>query len=192
MNAPCFTLTLFLSACLLLRAEEPVPAPPPVLDALPQEIGQFYLDANFVSCFSTAEERQLVDLALRRGGTEKAPDGRLGLVMQMTKRLRESFHEADPQFVRWVGGNLREEGQVIQAVSVQDGTYEIRVTTRVWTLAKERGTLLVSQYEHQDEALKTLATIQQGKSRTEVHVWRKHGSRWLRDAAVIVPLRLGR
>ena len=31
---------------------EAVPAPPPVLDALPQEIGQFYLDANFVSCFS--------------------------------------------------------------------------------------------------------------------------------------------
>lgn len=54
MHAPHLTLTLFLSACLLLRAAEPAPAPapPPILDALPQEIGQFYIDANFVSCFS--------------------------------------------------------------------------------------------------------------------------------------------
>jgi|UniRef100_UPI0037848233 hypothetical protein len=191
MHAPHLTLTLFLSTCLLLRAAEPAPAPP-VLDALPQEIGQFYIDANFVSCFSTAEERQLVDLALRRGGTDQAPSGRLGMVMRMTQRLRESFHEVDPQFVRWVGGNTQEDGQMIQAVSVQEGANEIRVTTQIWTVAKERSVLLVSQYDHQEEALKTLATIQQGKSRTEVHLWKKHGPRWLRDGAVIVPLRLGK
>ncbi|MFO1485793.1 MAG: hypothetical protein U1F71_20705 [Verrucomicrobiaceae bacterium] len=52
MHAPHLILTLPLSACLLLRAEEPAPAPPPILDALPQEIGQFYIVANFVSCFS--------------------------------------------------------------------------------------------------------------------------------------------
>lgn len=133
MNAPQLTLTLFLSACLLLRAEEPAPALP-ILDALPQAIGQFYIDANFVSCFSTAEERQLVDLALRGSGTNKALSSRLGMVMQMTKRLRESFHEVDPKFVRWVGGTLNEDGQVIQAVSVEQGPNEIRVTTQIWLL----------------------------------------------------------
>lgn len=51
--APHLALTLFLSACLLMRAAEPAPAAP-TWDALPQEITQFYMDANFVSCFSTA------------------------------------------------------------------------------------------------------------------------------------------
>lgn len=190
MHSPHLTLTLYLSTCLLLCASEPTPAPPN-LDAMPQEIGQFYKDANFVSCFSTAEERQLVDLALRRSGPDKAPSGRLGIVMRMTHRLRDSFYELDPQFVRWVGGNREEDGQVIQAVSVEQHRDEIYITTQIWTVTKERNAQLVSQYHHPENALKTLATIQQGKSRTEVHVWKKHGTRWLRNGAVIVPLSLG-
>ena len=191
MHALKLTLTLFLSTCFLLGAAEPTPAPPNS-DSLPQEIGQFYKDANFVSCFSTAEERQLVNLALRRGGPDKAPSGRLGIVMRMTQRLSDSFYELDPQFVRWVGGNREEDGQVIQAVSVEQYRDEIYITTQIWTVTMERNALLVSQYHHPEKALKTLATIQQGKSRTEVHVRKKHGTRWLRDGAVIAPLSLGK
>lgn len=188
MNAPHLALTLFLSTCLLLRAAEPAPAAS-TLDALPQEIAQFYIDANFVSCFSTAEERKLVDLAVRNG-TEKASSGRLSLVMQSARRLRESFHEQDPKFIHWAGASTHEDGQVIQAVSVEPKSDEVRVTVHLWTLGKKQNRMLVSQYNDQFEAMKTLATLQQQKSRTEVHVWKKQGQRWLRDPATIVPLNL--
>lgn len=188
MNAPHLTLTLFLSACLLTRAAEPAPAAS-TLDALPQEIAQFYMDANFVSCFSTAAERRLVDLAVRNG-TDQTSSGRLGMVMQSVRRLRESFHELDPKFIHWAGASTHEDGQVIQAVSVEPKSDEVRVTVHLWTLGRKQNRMLVSQYNDQFEAMKTLATLQQQKSRTEVHVWRKQGQRWLRDPATIVPLKL--
>ncbi len=188
MNAQRLILTLFLSTCLLTRAAEPAPAP--ALAGMPQSIARFYADTNFVSCFSTAEERALVNLALKRkAGEDETPSGRLGIVMLMTQRVRRSFHEMDPKFVRWDHALLKEEAQVIEPVSMVEHQGEIRVSTRVWTLKKEQNALLVSQYATQAEALKTLAAIQQQQSRTEVHVWKKHGQRWLRESAVFVPLK---
>ncbi|MGV3660222.1 MAG: hypothetical protein ACO1TE_08550 [Prosthecobacter sp.] len=163
------------------------------MTGLPQTIARFYADSNFVSCFSTAEERALVNMALKRKtGADENPSGRLGMVMQITQRVRKSFHEMDPKFVHWDRATPKEEEQVVEPVSMVEDQGEIRVTTRVWTLKKEQNALLVSQYSTQTEALKTLANIQQQRSRTEVHVWKKHGQRWLREAAVYVPLKLGR
>lgn len=191
MNAQHLILTLFLSTCLLTRAAEPAPAPP-ALAGMPQAIARFYADTNFVSCFSTAEERALVNMALKRkSGAGEAPSSRLGMVMLMTQRVRESFHELDPKFVHWSRTPLKEDQQVIEPVSMVEDQGEIRVTTRIWTLKKEQNALLVSQYATQAEALKTLAAIQQQQSRTEVHVWKRHGQRWLRETAVFVPLSHG-
>lgn len=188
MNAQHLILTLFLSTCLLTHAAEPVPAPP-ALAGLPSAIARFYVDSNFISCFSTAEERALVNMALkRRSDADEAPSNRLGIVMLMTQRVRESFHEMDPKFVHWGRELPREEEQVVEPVSMVQDQGEIRVTTRIWTLKKEQNALLVSQYATQAEALKTLAAIQQQQSRTEVHVWKKRGQRWLREAASFVPL----
>lgn len=188
MKAQHHILTLFLSTCLLTRAAEPAPASP-ASAGMPQAIARFYADTNFVSCFSTAEERALVNMALKRKGeADEAPSSRLGMVMLMTQRVRESFHEMDPKFVHWGRELPKEEEQVIEPVSMVEDQGEIRVTTRVWTLKKEQNALLVSQYATQAEALKTLAAIQQQQSRTEVHVWKKHGQRWLREAASFVPL----
>ncbi|HEY1048869.1 MAG TPA: hypothetical protein VGE39_03910 [Prosthecobacter sp.] len=190
MNAQHLALTLFLSTCLLTSAAEPVPATQ-ALSGLPQTIARFYADTNFVSCFSTAEERALVNMALkRRSGADETPSGRLGIVMLMTQRLRESFHEVDPKFVHWGRELPKEEERVVEPVSMVEDQGEIRVTTHIWTLKKEQNALLVSQYAMQAEALKTLAAIQQQpQSRTEVHVWKKHGQRWLRETAVFVPLK---
>lgn len=188
MKARHLNFALLFSASLLTRAAEPSPAPP-ALDKLPPAIARHYADANFVSCFSTAEERALVNMALKRkSGSDETPSGRLGMVMQMTHRVRNALHETDPKFVHWDRTILKEEEQVVEPVSMVEDHGEIRVTTRVWTLKKEQNALLVSQYSTQAEALKTLASIQQQRSRTEVHVWKKHGQRWLRDAASFVPL----
>lgn len=192
MNAQHLILTLSLSTSLLTSAAEPTP-PPPALVGLPPAIARHYVDSNFVSCFSTAEERALINMALKRKSeADEPPSNRLGIVMLMPQRVSESFHEMDPKFVHWDRELPKEEGQVVEPVSVAQDQREIRVTSRIWTLKKEQNALLVPQYTTKAEALKPLAAIQQQKARTEVHVWKKHGQRWLREAAAFVPLTTGR
>lgn len=191
MNASNLVLTLLLSTCLMLRAAEPF-ASPAVMKSLPAEVAQFYMDANFVSCFSTGQERQLVDLALK-SGRETLRVERLNHVMQSVRRLRASVYEPDPKFIHWAGGSHIEQRQLIQAVSMETTGGEIRVMAHVWTLTEKSNQQLVSQYELPADAVKTLEVLQQGPGcRTVTHVWRKHGPRWLRKSALIVPLKLAR
>ena len=71
---------------------------------LPPQISEFYESYNFISSFSTGEERRmLIEKYSRYGMPEDMETGRLGKVFDRMKKLEDWFFVMDSEMVIWVG-----------------------------------------------------------------------------------------
>ncbi len=193
-------LLLFLGAGYLLSGADPAqpsaqPSSAPLAGA-PAEITRFYHDVNFAACFSTPEERSLVNLRLKTHSTDRL-SSRLRTVAKAVQRIREASTFIDPQMVHDAGDWAIPGEELTEISSMQQMGNRILVEVSTRSVSPETRTWLVAQFD--DPAKKTAAADSAGMAevlkqtaRKEIHVWNQVHGRWVRNEAGIVLLKLAK
>jgi hypothetical protein len=163
---------------------------------LPPEIKKFYEDLNFVSSFSTPDERgHLALLGSPDLQTKPLPE-RLRKVQDMIKNINDKIWSVDPGIdtkpvMRYRTGEIPAEFMKIEDVKTIQGSIDIRV--KVYSLEPEMNLLLISRYEKQLKEKNTPSLDDNSSAmlnetpRTEIHKSLKINGRWmLRDAKAVL------
>ncbi|MFC5456890.1 hypothetical protein [Prosthecobacter fluviatilis] len=189
------SLFLTLSLGSLLSAAEPVrPAVSPLASA-PAEVLQYYNNVNFISCFSTPEERKLVGYMIRTRAVDHLPK-RLQTVALTVQSVRKASVSVDEAMVVRPAANddLCPTEELTEVAATYRDEKVIRVEVHLRSLSKEARSWLVTQYEkvaqHPTADLDTFmrSTLSQ-TVRKETHTWHQVNGRWVRREAGVVLLK---
>jgi hypothetical protein len=185
---------LFLSiAAQTTSPEKAKPAP------LPEQISRYYEGYNFVSSFSTKQERSQLVVYLKGQGQPGQPgSNRLKKILDLMKELQAQVQSIDPKMVVPLSPIVYIEyaGIVeVKSVSVSDKKATVQVT--IYGLEPEANLWLISQYDESGGDEQKLPSLEKrldlaGTSmfrRTEVHTWIKLINDWKKNEANLIPLK---
>jgi hypothetical protein len=157
---------------------------------LPAEIRAHYRDHNFVSAFSTPQERRLVAQGRQTTATE-----RLKRVAEAMERLAADVADVDKGMAKSFGpgpldGVLREDLLRVTSFEGDESTGQIWVYLESLRLDPPGQATLVGSYDElgaggQERTVEELvaATGRAPVATFEIHRWRRVGGGWQRDRA---------
>ncbi|UCH21717.1 MAG: hypothetical protein JSU83_00125 [Deltaproteobacteria bacterium] len=167
-------------------------------DQLPLQITEFYDDFNFVSAFSTPEERAALQY-LSRLAPDKRPHkkltDRLKRVQEIAQKIEKNIWQADPGIS--LRTQLPEKIQPAKLVAIRKFHLKkdrVSVWVNIFHIHLQLNTILVSEYEknsgrnNSPSIQEQLERVQTEMPQTEIHHWLKINGRWLLDAARILLL----
>lgn len=191
-------LFLFLSAASLLSGGDPAQPAMAPLAGVPAAIAQYYHDVNFAACFSTPEERKLVNHMIGTSATGKL-SARLQTLAQTVQRIRAASVFIDPKMVHEKGDIKKSpDEELTEIASMQRTGNRILVEVSTRSLSSKTRSWLVAQYDAPvqksapADSTDVLAEVLKQTARKEIHIWTQANGRWMRDEAAVVLLKLAK
>jgi hypothetical protein len=176
----------------LLGEEKKNGAPAPIMD--------YYDDLNFVSSFSTLQERAQLAAYLPDGSLpEKYRGGRLEKVFDRTKKLRARDVSIDPKMT--VNPNPKPEylltSGLVKVESVNVTGNKATVDVSIYALTPTANFWFISQYDKLSGDAKKVPSFEEFlrstftplSKRTEIHTWVKLVGEWRKQEVNIIPLK---
>lgn len=164
---------------------------------IPSEISAYYEDYNFVSSFSSSDERkELMDYLSGGELPEKFKSERLKKILRLMKRIREKILRYDPKMVTPVKphGLYIFHSELIELKNFHHKGKAVEIKVLVYDLEPEKNFRFISSYDTHNGDEKEIPPvelrIQAAKSeqapRVEIHKWVYTKGKWLkRDANII-------
>lgn len=165
---------------------------------IPSEISEYYEDYNFVSSFSSSDERkELMNYLSERELPEKFKSERLKKILRLMKRIRAKILRYDPKIVTPAKPHSLYifHSELIEVKNFHHKGKAVEIKVLVYDLEPEKNFRFISLYEKHNgdekEILPVEIRIQAAKSeqapRIEIHKWVYTKGRWLkRDANIVL------
>jgi hypothetical protein len=186
-------LVVYFSAGLNLRGEKKkIGAPSPIMD--------YYDDLNFVSSFSTLQERAQLAAYLPGGSLpEKYKGGRLEKVFDRLRKMRARDVSIDPKMT--INPNPKPEylltSGLVEVESVNVTGSKATVDVSIYALKPEANLWFISQYNESGGDAQKLPSFEDWlrstrgplSRRTEIHTWVRLTGEWRKQEVNIIPLK---